>query len=97
MSLPPDWRDRPVGYYGVSTQTYIEQERSKEAYITRPDDIDLGSIWNDMRRNQREIAWKHYCMNVQMANFYPNIGCQQINLSGRIDEMMSAIIGEGIL
>jgi hypothetical protein len=41
---------------------------SKEKYIDRPEDIDLGPTFNAMRRRQRELGWPHYWMNSQMAN-----------------------------
>lgn len=40
---------------------------TKAEYMKRPEDINLGPIWNSMRARQRELSWPHYWMNCQMA------------------------------
>lgn len=41
---------------------------TKAEYMTRPEDTNLGPIWNSMRARQRELSWPKYVMNCEMAN-----------------------------
>lgn len=46
---------------------------TKAEYVKRPEDINLGPIWNSMRARQRELSWSMYWMNCQMAQSHSNV------------------------
>jgi hypothetical protein len=45
---------------------------TKEEFLHRPDDIKLPDTWEQMRQNQRELAWPKVQMALLMANCNPD-------------------------
>ena len=46
--------------------------KTKEEYVNRPDDTDLGWIFNAMRKRQRELDWQRYWFECQADQMQMN-------------------------
>lgn len=64
---------------------------TKEEYVTRPDDIDLGKWWNEMRRRQRDASWGRYQQMCGMAQ--SNMQDNQLGRGG--SGFLNSLFGEG--
>jgi hypothetical protein len=60
--------------------------------MKRPEDIDLGLIWNSMRARQRELSWPHYWMNCQMAN-----SSNPWMVHGPTESLLDSLLGPGLM
>jgi hypothetical protein len=67
---------------------------TKAEYMVRPEDINLGPVWNSMRVRQRELNWPTYWMNCQMAQSSNPLG-----FYGRYGSYttLDSIFGPGLL
>lgn len=64
---------------------------TKEEFINRTDDVDLGRVFNDMRRAQRERDWEFYYQNSRAMQ------AQNLNSLGfgYRQSLLDAMLGQG--
>ncbi len=58
------------GFYDQTGRHLNASDAARQAYLYRPDDIDLGKWWNAMRVKQREEEYAIGVYNSQSANAY---------------------------